>query len=291
MLRRERPDVFHAHLSWPLAARAELATAILSRVPAVVATFHLFPPVALGRTGPLQGRLLARRAGRAVAVSDAIATSLVDVFRWPPDKIRVVRNGIVVERFQKPCDPKLRRLLAGDADEFVFLTVARLDGQKGLDVLLRAAAAVSGARFAIAGAGAERERLARLVEQLGLDGRVRFLGHRTDVAELLAACDAFVLPSRFEGTPLAVLEAMAAAKPIVTSAISGTDELVTDGETALLVPADDPAALAVALRRMLDDAGLRDRLAVAGRRRVEADFSAAGSAAQVTAVYDELLSR
>jgi len=119
--------------------------------------------------------------------------------------------------------------------------------------------------------------------------RVRFLGHRDDVPALLAASNAFVLPSLFEGTPLALLEAMAAGKPVVTSAIAGVDEVVGDGETGLLVRAGDPEALAEALRRVVGDAELRARLGAAARRRAEAEHSAASTTRKVTAVYDELL--
>jgi glycosyltransferase involved in cell wall biosynthesis len=288
-LKRERPAVFHAHLSWPLAARFPLAAAVVARVPAVVATFHLFPPTPLRRTTLLQGRMLAAGMGRAIAVSQAIAASLDDVLGWAPHKIEVIRNGIDIERFRKRPDPELRRALTAGSDDVVFVTPARLDPQKGIDVLLRAARAVDGARFVIAGTGAERARLESQAAALGVHERVRFLGHRADVPELLAASDAFVLPSLFEGTPLALLEAMAAGKPVVSSAIPGTDELVVDGETGLLVQAGDPEALADALRRIVAEPELRARLGAAGRRRAEAEHSAVDTTRRVAAVYDEVL--
>ena len=111
-LRRERPAVFHAHLSWPLAARFELGAAVIARVPAVVATFHLFPPSPLSRVAPLEGRLLGAGVGRGIAVSHAIATSVEDVLGWPPRKLEVIHNGVAVERFQQRPDPDLRRELA-----------------------------------------------------------------------------------------------------------------------------------------------------------------------------------
>ena len=288
-LKRERPAVFHAHLSWPLAARFPLAAAVVARVPAVVATFHLFPPTPLRRTTLLQGRMLAARMGRAIAVSQAIATSLDAVLGWAPQKIEVIRNGIDIERFQQRPDPELRRALTEGSDDVLFVTTARLDPQKGLEVLLRAAQAVDGAKFVIAGTGPERARLESQAEALGVSDRVQFLGHRDDVPALLAASDAFVLPSLFEGTPLALLEAMAAGKPVVSSAISGTEELVNDGETGLLVRAGDPGALADALRRIVAEPELRGRLGEAARRRAETEHSAVSSTGRVATVYDELL--
>jgi glycosyltransferase involved in cell wall biosynthesis len=288
-LKRERPAVFHAHLSWPLAARFPLAAAVVARVPAVVATFHLFPPTPLRRTTLLQGRILAAGIGRAIAVSQAIATSLDNALGWAPQKIEVIRNGIDIERFQQRPDPELRRALAAGSDDVVFVTTARLDPQKGLDVLLRAARAVNGARFVIAGAGAEGAQLESQAAALGVHERVQFLGHRADVPALLAASDAFVLPSLFEGTPLSMLEAMAAGKPVVSSAIPGTDEIVVDGETGLLVPAGDSEALADALRRVVAEPELRARLGAAARRRAETEHSAVSSTRRVAAVYDEVL--
>jgi glycosyltransferase involved in cell wall biosynthesis len=201
----------------------------------------------------------------------------------------VIHNGIAIERVHQPPDPALRRELTGGSDDVVFLTAARLDPQKGLDVLLRAARSVEGARFLIAGAGDERTRLQHEAAALGVQERVRFLGRRDDIPALLAASDAFVLPSLFEGTPLALLEAMGAGKPVVASAIPGTDEVVVDGESGLLTTAGDADALASALRRIVADADLRIRLGSAGRQRVESEFSAASSARRVTAVYDDLL--
>lgn len=287
VLRRGRPSVFHAHLSWPLAARQQLATAIAARVPAVVATYQLFPPGSFGRTAPLQGRLLAAGMGRGIAVSDAIASALVERLGWPRRKIEVIRNSIPVERYQGERDAELHRTLSGGSGDFVFLTAARLDAQKGLDVLLRATASVEGARFVIAGSGSERARLERAAAELG--EKVAFLGRREDIGALLAASDAFVLPSLFEGTPLSLLEAMAAGKPIVASAVAGVDELVGHDESALLVPPGDSDALAAALRRIVAEPELRARLGASARHRVETEFAIEPNTRRVLNVYDELL--
>jgi glycosyltransferase involved in cell wall biosynthesis len=284
LLRRNRPSVFHAHLSWPLAAKHQLAAAVAARVPAVVATYHLFPPGSFGRTASLQGRLLGTGIGRGIAVSEAVARALVEGLGWPRRKLEVIRNGVPVEQFRADRDPELRRELTAGTNDVLFLTTARLDPQKGLDVLVRAAASVEGARFVIAGDGTERAQLER-----GAGEHVRFLGRRDDVRKLLAASDAFVLPSRFEGTPLALLEAMAAGKAIVATAIAGVDELVTTDESALLVPPDDADALSAALRRIVAEPELRARLGSAARHRAETMFSIETSTRRVMRVYDELL--
>jgi glycosyltransferase involved in cell wall biosynthesis len=289
VLRQGRPSVFHAHLSWPLAARTQLATAIAARVPALAATYQLFPPGSFGHTASLQGRLLAAGIGRGIAVSDEIADALVERLGWPRRKLEVIRNSVPVDRLGPARDPQLRRALTDGSDDFVFLTVARLDAQKGLDVLVRAAASVEGARFVVAGGGVERERLERQAAALGVGAKVAFLGPRDDVASLLAASDAFVLPSLFEGTPLALLEAMAARLPIVATAIAGIEELVTANESALLVAPRDSDALAAALRRIVAEPALRDRLGASARRRVETDFEIETNTRRVMNIYDELL--
>jgi glycosyltransferase involved in cell wall biosynthesis len=291
LLRRTRPAVFHAHLSWPLAAKYPLAAAVLARVPAVVATVQVYPEFRIDRSTYLQERALALGVDRYIAVSENIAGLLGGELGWPRRKIEVIYNGVPVERYQRPRDPELRRELTGGSDRQVVLTAARLTPQKGLDVLLRAALHVPEGQFVLAGDGPERPRLEAEAEQLGILDRVRFLGLRDDVPELLAASDVFVLPSLFEGSSLAVLEAMAAGKPVVTSAIGGTNELIVDGESGLLVPPGDAAALALALNRVLAQPELRAELGGKARDRARSSFSAATSAAHVTRVYEDLLDR
>jgi len=154
---------------------------------------------------------------------------------------------------------------------------------------LRAAAELPGADFVLAGEGPERAGLEALATELGIAERVHFLGYRDDIPQLLAACDVFALPSLYEGSSLAVLEAMAAGRPVVSSAIGGTDELIDDGVDGLLVAPGDTAGLAGALRRLLDDAELRKSFAERARRRVERDFTPTAMTQRVEAIYGELL--
>jgi glycosyltransferase involved in cell wall biosynthesis len=181
------------------------------------------------------------------------------------------------------------RVLGGSETRPLVLTPARLNAQKGHDALLEAIVAVPDALFLLAGDGPDRERLEARAAELGVAERVRFLGRREDVPQLLAACDVFALPSLYDGSSLAVLEAMAAGRAVVSSAIGGTAELIEDGETGLLVPPGDPAALATALRRLIGDEELRSRIADRGRQRVETDFSRQAMAAKVERVYRGVL--
>ena len=124
---------------------------------------------------------------------------------------------------------------------------------------------------------------------LDVEGNVRMLGHRSDARMLLDAADVFVLPSRHEGMPLVLLEAMDAGLPVVATRVIGSEEVVVDGETGFLVPSQDAGALAVAIGRLLEDAGLRRRFGAAGRRRFESFFTNERMTAATAAVYDELL--
>lgn len=289
MLVRERPDVFHAQLSSPLAAKYPLTAAVIARVPAIVATVQLMPPFDLDRSSVLQLRALAAGVGRYLAVSRDIAEQLIERLRLPAAKVEVVYNAVRSERFSATLSRVLRDSFTGGEERPVVLTCARLDAQKGHAVLLRAAALLPDVLFVLAGEGPERGALEAQVSALGLVDRVLFLGHRSDVPELLAACDVFALPSMYEGSSLAILEAMAAGRPVVSSAVPGSDELIADGETGVLVPSGDAVALAEALRRLLAQEDLRAALGCRARVRVGRDFTSAAMAQRVTRVYEELL--
>jgi glycosyltransferase involved in cell wall biosynthesis len=290
-LRYERPSVFHAHLNWPMACKFGLLAAALARVPAVVATEQLFVDYRF----PLKSlvyvlqHVIANGVDQYIAVSDHVARRLLQSFALSAPKLCVVPNSVFVAPLVRPINAELRAKLIGTNARHFILTVARLDKQKGLNYLLEAAALVPEAMFVVAGEGPERPALEAQTRALGLSNRVVFLGYRADVDDLLASCDLFVLPSLFEGLPLSVLEAMAAGKAVVATAIGGTDETIIHGETGLLVPPADPAALASAIRTALADPILSRRLGAAGRARVHQQFSAESMVRRITEIYDEIL--
>jgi glycosyltransferase involved in cell wall biosynthesis len=187
--------------------------------------------------------------------------------------------------------PTPRAELTNDPAAPLVLTVARLDAQKGIPVLLDAVASVPDAAFVVAGDGPDRAALEARAVSLGLADRVRFLGHRRDVASLLAAADVLVLPSLYEGLPLSVLEAMIAGVPVIATAVGGTDEVVRDGETGTLVPPGDASALAAAIRRVLGDRERSSRLADAARALVAREHSVEAMVASVSRLYETLLAR
>jgi glycosyltransferase involved in cell wall biosynthesis len=291
LLRHERPQVFHAHMSSPVACKWGLTAAVLARVPAVLGTVQVGAYDPPDRSAYWQLRALARWVGRYLAVSREIAVELTEKLGWPPEKVEVAYNAVDAERAAVAAPPGLREQLGGSETRPLVLTPARLNPQKGHRVLLEAIAEVPEALFLLAGDGSERAPLEAEAERLGVADRVRFLGRREDVPQLLAACDVFALPSLYEGSSLALLEAMAAGIPIVSSAIGGTDELIEDGRSGLLVPPGDAAALAAALRQLLSDSELREGLAARARERVDADLTREQMARRVTEIYRELLER
>jgi glycosyltransferase involved in cell wall biosynthesis len=290
-LRAEQATILHVHLNWPLACRFGVMAAGLGRVPAVVGTSHLCSPISDVRFGWLKQRLQAATIDRYIAVSNGVRDCLCHEVGVPESKVRVVHNGIRLAPFDQPADSALRAELSRGIDRPIVFTPARLHGQKGQAYLLEAAALVPDALFVLAGDGPDRAALEERAAKLGVEARVRFLGHRHDIPQLLASCDLFVLPSLHEGLPLCVLEAMAAGKPVIATAISGTREAVLHGETGLLVAPGNPAELAAAIRTLLSDRKLANRLAQAGKARAKEGFSADAMVRGVTRIYDELISQ
>jgi len=288
-LRAEHPTVFHAHLNWLLSCKYGLVAAALARVPAIVATAqnYMLPP--WGRTVYLQQQLVVGGVDRYIAVSHAVAQQLRETFRVPAGKLQVVHNSIPLAPFEVAANESLRASLGGATGRAIVLTVARLDEQKGHRYLLEAAALVPEVTFVLSGDGPERGALEAQAKALGLENRVNFLGYRRDVPALLASCDVFVLPSIYEGFPLSVLEAMAAGRPVVATAVGGTAEAVIHNQTGLLVPPADSAAIASAIRNILSDPPIARRLGAAGKARVHQEFSAEATVQRLAQAYEDLL--
>jgi glycosyltransferase involved in cell wall biosynthesis len=169
-------------------------------------------------------------------------------------------------------------------------TIGRLEPQKGVDVLIRALAEVEGATLLVVGDGSERGRLEELARSVGVAERVEWKGWSDDPRSHLATLDVFVLPSRNEGFPLAVLEALLAGTAVVASDVGSVADVVREGETGLLVPREDPAALAAAIRNLLAHPALARRLGAEGRRVVLDHFTANHMARAFESLYQELTS-
>ncbi|WP_187830090.1 glycosyltransferase [Siccirubricoccus phaeus] len=216
---------------------------------------------------------------------DHVVGNTEDLRRW------IIAGGVAPERAHYL--PNFAAELAGTAPAALpappgapkLLALGRLHRNKGFDVLLRALALLPGAHLSIGGEGPERAALAALAAELGVAGRVAFLGWRQDIGALLAACDLFVCPSRHEPLGNVVLEAWSAGRPVVAADTAGPAALIADGRTGLLVPKEDPAPLAAAIAGLLAEPLRAAALAAAGR----AEFERAHAAPAVLARWREFL--
>jgi glycosyltransferase involved in cell wall biosynthesis len=186
----------------------------------------------------------------------------------------------------------IRSSFGFEAEAPLVLFAGRLAEQKRVDDLLKALDLLQHVqpdlRTVIAGDGPLREMLEETARAYHLASRVKFVGHREDIPQLMAAADVVVLPSLYEGLPNVVLEAMRFRKPVVATAAPGTTEVVIDGETGLLVPIGNPTQLARAIRDVVRDPALAGRLGAAGRRHVESHFRAETMIAHYAELYESL---
>ncbi len=240
------------------------------------------------RTRLLYGRLVKRVA----AISPAVLRHLLDA-GVPEDRTRLIWSSVDPTTL-RPGESReqLRRAMDLRSDQVLAIAAGNLVPRKGYSNLLSAMSHLEGPQSMqlwIAGEGEERQALEKQISEQGLEDRVRLLGQRRDMPELLAACDLFVMPSLAEGLGIAALEAMAAARPVIASAVGGLGELVVDAETGLLVPAGDIPALAKAMATLASDTGLRQRLAAAGPQRVASGFLADQMVEAYIQLYREVL--
>jgi glycosyltransferase involved in cell wall biosynthesis len=282
LLRRRRIDLLDTHTLF-VGNHLSRAAGAIARVPVVAHVhahewFHPRPSVAM-----VQRRAeaaTARLCAAIVTVSHDLERRLLDN-GYPRDKVVVVHNGVAVpEHPLRPAGETLR-----------VVCVARLAPSKGQHTLLRALAMTSGVAIDFVGddlerGGAYRRELEGLAAQLGVTSRVRFLGYRSDVRDVLQSSHVLVLPSVLEGLPIVVLEAMANARAVIATAVGGTPELVDDEKTGLLVGWDDANGLANSLKRLRDEPSLTIRLGEAGRARVEREFTVSRMVEQTLSVYE-----
>jgi glycosyltransferase involved in cell wall biosynthesis len=212
-----------------------------------------------------------------------------------PERVVTVLNGIDPGRFTPtPTQGEaVRTALNLPAGAIVIGSVGRLEHQKRFDLLIEAFAAVRRrwpeARLLIAGDGSQRDALAALVAARGLESSCILAGHRTDIIEVVQALTLFVQSSDYEGTPNAVLEAMALGAPVVATTAGGTHQLITDGVHGRLVPPGQPDRLADAISAALSDRAAMARWTAAARQRIETDLSFETRMRRVEAIYEQLV--
>lgn len=293
LLRRERVDVIHSHKFGSNVWAALLRR--LLRIPVFVAHEHTWSYQGQWLRRFLDRRLVAPAADVILTVSQADRRRMIEVERVDPEKVVFLPSGVAGH------EPKNRRSVRQELnlppDAPVVGVVCGLRPQKALDVLVRASAtlaeAAPGVRVLVVGDGPERSALEGLVAELGLSGTVTFLGAWApeDVPDFLEEIDVGALTSDFEGTPLAVMELMAAGKPVVATSVGGVPDLIEDGIHGLLIPPRRPDALARALAALLVDPAQRARMGAAARDRQQREFDFRSTVSSVEDLYVELLGR
>ena len=241
-------------------------------------------------------RFSERFVDRFLVVSSVLAQSMIQGHGIPQEKVVKIYNGIETDHY-KPRDQeegrrRVRQEYSVNDNEILIGSLGRLVWQKGFEYFLQSIPIliqeIPGARFMLVGEGSLRQELERQARLLGIQDRLVFTGHRSDIRDIMAAMDVVVIPSLLEGFPMITLEAMAMEKPIVTTSIDGIMEQITDGREGLLIAPKNPPALAQAVKRLVDDPDYARSLGINARAKVVRDFSVHKMIAETIKVYETL---
>lgn len=293
-LRKGNFQVMHAHDLW--SNLIGVPAARMAGVPVIICSQRDLSHDPWYKT--TRGRLLRGVQRRSTAVltnAGAIREGLIQEEGFSPSKVKVVYNGVDVQRFANIKRDR-EGLFPGTADKKLVVLVGNMLSEvKGQLTLIAAAPKVlqqfPNTRFVLVGDGERRNEFEQKTADSGIAAEFLFLGRRGDIPQILAACDIALLPSAAEGMPNAVLEYMAAGLPTVASAVGGNKEVIENDVTGLLIPPEDPGALANALIRLLGDCELASRVAAAGQTAVRERFSFERLTRNVDNLYTELLQR
>jgi len=289
-MRRVKPTIVHGFLFWAYVIGAYAAWC--ARVPIFISSrrslgYHKM------RMDFRAMEWVANRVTRlVVANSETVRQDSIRQEGLPPEMTRVIYNGLDPACFASAASTHIRTSLQIPAGATLFAVISNFIHYKGHATFLEAWAIVvrryPKAIALLVGEGPTRVGHEATVQSMGLDANIRFLGTRQDVPDILATIDALVHPSDEEGFSNAILEAMAAGKPVVATAVGGNPEAIVEGETGHLVPTRDGGALAEAILRLMDDPEKARAFGRAGRRRVEERFTEDRMVAQYDALYTEL---
>jgi glycosyltransferase involved in cell wall biosynthesis len=294
-IRRCSPDLVHTHL-----IHADLYGQLAARIKGVPAVSSVHAAHSFYGREPYRSatRLAGRLAARTIAISNHVAKTLLEARTAPAERIEVVHYGIDASEWAADDQRKAeaRQRFGMGRDEVVVGVASRLVPHKGHDFLLRGMAEAvrrePRLRLAIAGSGPLEGDLRALAQQVVPEGHVRFLGFVDDISSFMQACDVIAfptLPEFGEGFGLAALEAMAAGRPVVATAVASLPEVVADGESGILVAPGVVADLGAALVRLAQDVDLRRELGVGAHRRATTQFSLEKMVDRTAAIYGEVL--
>jgi glycosyltransferase involved in cell wall biosynthesis len=297
LFKKYRPTIVHTHLGGIVYA---FVLTMKYRTPVRVHTLHSVAAHEMGMGPSRRVRLLAFRfrvgSFVPVAIAEEVARTFETLYNYPNPIL--IPNGVSIDAFSpdREVRQRVRRELEVEPQTLVFVHVGRFAAVKNHEMLVAAFAQLVGQQplpteLWLVGDGELREAVQHQVRALGIESRVRFLGVRSDIPDLLRAADVFVFPSRWEGNPLSVMEAMAAGLPVVATAVGGVPELVEDGASGILVPNEDLHGLVAAMQRMAQNPDLREQMGHAARCRAVERFDIRQTVRAYEALYEELLQR
>jgi glycosyltransferase involved in cell wall biosynthesis len=297
LFKKYRPTIVHTHLGGIVYA---FVLTMKYRTPVRVHTLHSVAAHEMGMGPSRRVRLLAFRfrvgSFVPVAIAEEVARTFETLYNYPNPIL--IPNGISIDAFSpdREVRQRVRRELEVEPQTLVFVHVGRFAAVKNHEMLVAAFAQLVGQQplpteLWLVGDGELREAVQHQVRALGIESRVRFLGVRSDIPDLLRAADVFVFPSRWEGNPLSVMEAMAAGLPVVATAVGGVPELVEDGASGILVPNEDLHGLVAAMQRMAQNPDLREQMGRAARCRAVERFDIRQTVRAYEALYEEILQR
>lgn len=294
------PDIVHTHgvranFFARLAAKRSQNKKVITTVHSMLR--HDYPKTIPYIIASLMERFTQTIPSHYIAVSDAIKQQLISN-KIDENKITLIQNGINAMNYARTPTISaqaitLRQAWNIHADAFVIGTIARLVPVKGLhDMIAGMAIALkqdASLHLLIVGDGPEKERLQQLITEYQIDHHVSMVGFRTDVAACLSAMDAYINCSLSEGTPISVMEAMAAEKPLILTAVGGMVEMAQDEVSALMIPAKSPESIATSILRLKNESTLREQLATTARKTVEERYTVEAMTRQQINIYNEVV--
>ncbi len=287
-IRAFAPDVLHCNQAWPWAcAYGELA-GILERRTRVLAVDHLPVPGAVPRVRRVGRRLLARRLDAHVSVGSRSAREVEEIVGLGRNTVGAVSNGVPSTSYGAPGLLAVDDSLA-DNDGPVIGSLGRLTDQKGYDLLVRALPELPSARLVLVGDGPQRPVLEGIAAELDVADRLQITGWVDDAPKRLVEFDIFALPSRWEGMPLSILEAMHAGLPVVACDVGSVGEAVRNGDTGYLVPVENLGVLRDRLGKLLADAALRESMGERARKLAGKCFTDTLMARRYEAIYGSMV--
>ena len=292
---REGAEILHAHQCTPF-FQAMLSRGLTGRRPVVFTEHGRHFPDAPSRKRAIVNRMLLKRCDRLFGCGAAVRQALIDNEGLPESRVEVIYNGVDLKALSKPtlgARERIRAEFGYSANDFVVVQVARLhelkDHQTALKAVDEARHKIPGLRLLLAGDGDQRSAIEQTIRERGLEQTVTLAGTRKDIADLLSASDVFLMSSISEGIPLTVIEAMAARRPVVSTAVGGLPELIEHGVSGMLAPSGDASSLAASLVQLYQNADLRNQMADVAATRAQEKFSLQGMLNSYRDVYYDVL--